>query len=32
MVSHTYPLERFEDAFDTLRRGDGMKIQFVPNG
>jgi 2-desacetyl-2-hydroxyethyl bacteriochlorophyllide A dehydrogenase len=32
MVSHTFPLERFEDAFDTLRRGDGMKVQLVPNG
>lgn len=32
MVSHTFPLERFEDALDTLRRGEGMKVQIAPNG
>jgi 2-desacetyl-2-hydroxyethyl bacteriochlorophyllide A dehydrogenase len=32
MVSHTFPLERFEDALETLRRGEGMKVQIAPNG
>jgi len=32
MVSHTYPLERFEEALETLRRGEGMKVQIVPGG
>jgi len=32
MVTHTYPLERFEDALETLRRGEGMKVQIAPNG
>ena len=32
MVSHTYPMERFEEALETLRRGEGMKVQIVPGG
>jgi 2-desacetyl-2-hydroxyethyl bacteriochlorophyllide A dehydrogenase len=32
MVTHTFPLDRFEDALETLRRGEGMKVQIAPNG
>lgn len=32
MVTHTFPLERFEDALETLNRGEGMKVQIAPNG
>lgn len=30
MVTHSFPVERFEEALDVLRRGEGMKIQIVP--
>ena len=31
MVSHTFPLERFEEALATLRSGEAMKVQITPN-
>jgi 2-desacetyl-2-hydroxyethyl bacteriochlorophyllide A dehydrogenase len=30
MATHAFPLERFTDALDALRRGEGTKIQIVP--
>jgi NADPH2:quinone reductase len=30
MVTHTFPLERFHDAVELVRCGDGLKVQIVP--
>jgi 2-desacetyl-2-hydroxyethyl bacteriochlorophyllide A dehydrogenase len=31
MVTHTFPLDRFEEAVTLVRRGEGLKVQVVPN-
>ncbi len=31
LLTHTFPLDRFEDALAAMRAGDGLKIQVLPN-
>ncbi|MEZ4507961.1 MAG: zinc-dependent alcohol dehydrogenase family protein [Thermomicrobiales bacterium] len=30
MVSHTFPIDRFDDAIATVRAGKGLKVQVTP--
>lgn len=30
LITHTFPLERWRDAFETARNRDGVKVCFVP--
>lgn len=30
LLTHQLPLNDYPDAFDALRRGDGLKIQLLP--
>lgn len=32
IVTHRFPLERIEEAFDAAHRGEGLKICIKPNG
>jgi len=32
LITHGLPLEEYPDALDMIRRGDGLKIQLLPNG
>jgi NADPH2:quinone reductase len=32
LLTHTFPLDRFEDALEAMRGGDGVKVQVLPNG
>jgi NADPH2:quinone reductase len=32
LLTHTFGLDDFEQALDTMRRGEGIKIQVLPNG
>lgn len=32
LVTHTYPLERWEEAFGRLRNKEGLKIVLIPTG
>ena len=32
MVTHTLPLDRFEEAVEIARKGSGIKVQVAPNG
>lgn len=31
LVSHTLPLERFAEAVELIRRGEGLKVHFDPS-
>src|SRR5215216_597880 len=31
MVTHTFPIDRFDDAVEVVRRGEGLKVQVDPN-
>jgi 2-desacetyl-2-hydroxyethyl bacteriochlorophyllide A dehydrogenase len=30
MATHAFPVERFSEALEVLKRGEGMKVQIVP--
>lgn len=30
LISHTLPLERFAEGFDAFRKGQSLKVQYVP--
>jgi NADPH2:quinone reductase len=32
LLSHTFPLDGFEDALAAMRAGQGIKVQVLPNG
>jgi threonine dehydrogenase-like Zn-dependent dehydrogenase len=32
LLTHAFPLDDFGEALDTVRRGDGLKVQVLPNG
>lgn len=32
MLSHDYPLDGFAEALGVVRRGEGVKVQVLPNG
>lgn len=32
MVTHTFPIEQFEEAVATVRQGSGLKVQIAPAG
>ncbi len=32
LLTHTFPLDGFEDALEAMRSGAGLKIQVLPNG
>lgn len=32
LITHGLPLEEYPDALEAVRRGDGLKIQLLPNG
>ena len=32
MVTHTFPIERFDEAVALVRAGGGLKVQITPNG
>ncbi len=32
VISHTYPLERVAEAFETASRGQGLKVMVLPGG
>jgi NADPH2:quinone reductase len=32
LLTHTFPLDRFEDALSAMRAGEGLKVQVLPNG
>ena len=32
MLTHEFPLDGFGDALATVRRGEGVKSQVLPNG
>ena len=32
LLTHTFPLEGFEDALKAMRGGEGVKVQVLPNG
>lgn len=32
MVTHTFPIERFDEAVELVRAGGGLKVQVTPNG
>jgi threonine dehydrogenase-like Zn-dependent dehydrogenase len=32
LITHGLPLDDYPDALDMIRRGDGLKIQLLPNG
>ncbi len=32
LLTHTFPLDGFEDALATMRAGEGIKVQVLPNG
>jgi threonine dehydrogenase-like Zn-dependent dehydrogenase len=31
MVTHTFPIDRFAEAVEVVRRGDGLKVQIDPS-
>lgn len=31
LISHTLPLDRFEEGFNAFARGESLKVQFVPS-
>ncbi len=31
LLTHTFPLDEFEDALSTMRAGEGLKVQVLPN-
>jgi NADPH2:quinone reductase len=31
LLTHTFPLDEFEEALDAMRAGEGIKIQVLPN-
>ena len=31
LLTHTFALDDFEDALGTMRAGDGLKVQVLPN-
>ena len=31
MVTHTLPLDQFDEAVALVRRGEGLKVQIAPN-
>ncbi len=31
LLTHTFPLDEFGQALDTMRRGEGVKVQVLPN-
>ena len=31
LLTHTFPLDGFEDALATMRAGEGLKVQVLPN-
>lgn len=31
LLTHTFPLNEFGEALDTMRRGEGVKVQVLPN-
>jgi 2-desacetyl-2-hydroxyethyl bacteriochlorophyllide A dehydrogenase len=32
LLTHTFPLDGFEDALASMRAGEGIKVQVLPNG
>jgi NADPH2:quinone reductase len=32
LLTHTFPLDGFEDALSSMRAGEGIKVQVLPNG
>jgi len=32
LITHKYPLEKIEEAFDMARSGKGIKVVVHPNG
>ena len=32
LLTHTFPLDGFEDALASMRAGEGIKVQVMPNG
>ncbi len=32
LLTHTFPLDAFEDALAAMRAGEGIKVQVLPNG
>jgi 2-desacetyl-2-hydroxyethyl bacteriochlorophyllide A dehydrogenase len=32
LLSHTFDLDGFADALETMKRGEGIKVQVLPNG
>ena len=30
IITHRFPLSRFEEAFEVLRKGDALKVMFLP--
>jgi NADPH2:quinone reductase len=32
LLTHALPLEQYPDALEAVRRGEGLKIQLLPNG
>jgi len=32
LLSHALPLESYPEALDTVRRGEGVKVQVLPTG
>jgi threonine dehydrogenase-like Zn-dependent dehydrogenase len=31
MVTHTFPIDRFDEAIQVVRRGEGLKVQIDPS-
>jgi threonine dehydrogenase-like Zn-dependent dehydrogenase len=31
LLTHTFPLDGFEDALEAMRAGEGIKVQVLPN-
>jgi 2-desacetyl-2-hydroxyethyl bacteriochlorophyllide A dehydrogenase len=31
MVTHTFPIDQFDEAIATVRRGEGLKVQIAPS-
>ncbi len=32
MVTHTFPIDQFAEAVETVRKGSGLKVQIAPSG
>ena len=31
LLTHTFPLDGFEDVLQAMRSGEGLKVQVLPN-